>query len=185
MQRPISHLWFRLMALEYRMRSRPTEVSARLEEAGVRAGMTVLDYGCGPGRYSIPAARLVGNRGTVHAVDVHPLALRITGKLARAAGLSNLRFTLTDGPTGVPSKSVDIVLLYDALHDVEDKPAALAEIRRVLKPGGTLSYRDHTLNGAALAELMREAGFRPGEETSSAVTAWRTGGCPLQAHQTW
>ena len=194
MQKTIPNLWFRLMALEYRMKASPMDVAARLRAAGVRPGMTVLDYGCGPGRYAIPAARLVGGQGTVHAVDVHPLALRTTGKLARAAGLSNLRYTLTDGPMGVPSKSVDIALLYDALHDVEDKPTALAEICRVLKPGGTLSYRDHTLTGAELAELMRGAGFQAGEETSPGVTAWRIAIYrraqpepvePAQARQTW
>jgi len=178
MQKPIPNLWFRLMALEYHWKAGAMDVSERLREAGVRPGMTVLDYGCGPGRYAIPAARLVGDQGMVHAVDVHPLALRMTGKLARAAGLTNLRYTLTDGPTGIPSKSVDIVLLYDALHDVEDKPAALAEICRVLRSSGTLFYRDHTLNGAELAELMRKAGFHAGPKTSPAVTAWQAGSCP-------
>ena len=47
------------------------------------------------------------------------------------------------------------MLLYDALHDMEDKQAVLREIHRVLKSQGTLSYKDHTLKGEALLSLMR------------------------------
>jgi ubiquinone/menaquinone biosynthesis C-methylase UbiE len=54
---------------------------------------------------------------------------------------------------------VDVVLLYDALHDVEDREAVLKELHRVLGHQGTLCYKDHTLNGEPLFSLLRANGF--------------------------
>ncbi len=50
-------------------------VDKRVATFGIREGMTVVDYGCGPGRYSTRFAKLVGEKGKVYAVDVQPLAL--------------------------------------------------------------------------------------------------------------
>ena len=167
MQKHMPNLWFRLMTVEYAMRSRRAQVSRDLEEAGVRPGMTVLDFGCGPGRYALPTARRVAAQGLVHAVDVHPLAVRRVQRLASAEGLTNIHGIHTDCRTGLAPRSVDIAPIYDALHDVEDKPAILDEIARVLKSEGTLSYRDHTLNGPALLSLMEASGFHLRGETAS------------------
>jgi 23S rRNA U2552 (ribose-2'-O)-methylase RlmE/FtsJ len=64
---------FRAMSLEFRLRDffRPPE--RILREAGIRDGLTVLDFGCGPGGFSQAAAKLVGPEGRVYAVDNHPL----------------------------------------------------------------------------------------------------------------
>ena len=81
-QKPMPNLWFRLMALEHSTRSkRPLPIEA-LKQAGVSPGMRVLDFGCEPGRYTIPAASLVGPEGIVYAVDVHLLAIRMVEKAA-------------------------------------------------------------------------------------------------------
>jgi ubiquinone/menaquinone biosynthesis C-methylase UbiE len=157
MQKRMNGLWFRLMALEYRMKSR--SVLQALEDAGIKPGMSILDFGCGPGRYSLPAARLVGSAGMVYAADVHPLAIRMVARGAQAHGLTNLRTVLTDCATGLPAGSVDVVLLFDALHDIEDRTAVLKELRRVLKEGGRIQYQDHTLFGGELHSLMMSGGF--------------------------
>jgi ubiquinone/menaquinone biosynthesis C-methylase UbiE len=88
-------------------------------------GMSVLDFGCGPGRYALPAARMAGSDGRVYAVDVHPLAIRMVEKAARKQGLSNLRSIRSDCASGLDSQSMDVVLLYDALHDVENREAGI------------------------------------------------------------
>ncbi len=69
-------LLFRLMSLEYRFKSLLSPPEKVLNEAGIRKGSVVVDYGCGPGRYTIPVARMVGKEGRVYAIDIHPLAPR-------------------------------------------------------------------------------------------------------------
>lgn len=90
MQKPIANLWFRLMALEYRLKSNSVAVLGMLKDAGVKPGMSGLDFGCGPGRYSIPAARIVGREGAVYAVDLHQLAVTMVDRAAKK-GRSNQR----------------------------------------------------------------------------------------------
>ena len=62
--------------------------------------------------------------------------------------------------------SIDVALLYDALHDMENKQAVVKELHRVLKPQGSLSYKDHTLGGEQLISLMRSNGFSIQNETA-------------------
>ena len=71
MQKQMTNFWFRLMALEYRLKSDAAAVHGALKDAGIQPGMSVLDFGCGLGRYSLPAARIVGKEGVVYAVDLH------------------------------------------------------------------------------------------------------------------
>lgn len=157
----MNDLWFQLMALEYRLKSRPDFILRELEEAGIRRGMSVLDFGCGPGRYTLPAAELVGRQGVVYGLDVHPLALRAVEKKAQKQGMTNIRVINSDRSTGLDPESVDVVLLYYALHDIEEKDAVLKEIYRVLKPEGRLLYKDHT----NLVPLMLSSGFCLASET--------------------
>jgi ubiquinone/menaquinone biosynthesis C-methylase UbiE len=171
MQEQMPNIWFRLMSLEYRLTSKANSVVRELEEAGVQPGMTVLDFGCGPGRYTLPAARMVGSKGTIYAVDVHPLALKAVEKKAKKEGLNNVQLIHSDCATGLASQSVDVVLLYDALHDVADKEAVLTELYRVLKPIGRISYKDHTLNGEPALSLMHSKGFFPIEQDLRAFFA--------------
>ena len=136
MQQHMPDLWFRLMAFEYRFKPSASAVLDRLKEAGIRPGTEVLDYGCGPGRYTIPAAKLTGSSGTVHAVDAHPMTIAMVERSAAKAGLTNIRAVNSDCATGLPPDSIDVMLLYDTLHDVADQQAVLTELHRVLKPGG-------------------------------------------------
>lgn len=164
MQKQMNGLWFRLLTLEYRLKMNSVAVLCALKDVGIEPGMSVLDFGCGIGRYSLSAAEAVGSHGVVYAVDVHPLAIKMVEKKAAKARLENIHAVRSDCATGLAAESVDIVLLYDALHDVEDKRAVLRELHRVLRPRGTLSYRDHTLRGEPLLSTMRSSGFILQEE---------------------
>jgi ubiquinone/menaquinone biosynthesis C-methylase UbiE len=154
------------MALEYSLKSNSADVLATLREAGIQPGMNVLDFGCGPGRYALPAAAIVETEGMVYAVDVHPVTIKIVKRRAAKAGMTNVRTIHTDCDTSLSQSSIDVVLLYDALHDMREKEHIMRELYRVLKPQGTLSYKDHTLNGEPLLSLMRLNGFSIQGETS-------------------
>jgi len=55
-------------------------VDKRVRSFAIRPGMTVVDYGCGPGRYTTRFAHLVGEKGRVFAVDIHELAIEAVKK---------------------------------------------------------------------------------------------------------
>jgi ubiquinone/menaquinone biosynthesis C-methylase UbiE len=98
----------------------------------------VVDFGCGYGTFTIPAARIVS--GTVHAIDIEPEMIRITEAKAAAAALQNVKTYLRDfvsEGSGLPSASVDYAMLFDILH-AENPEVLLREAFCVLRPGGRL-----------------------------------------------
>ena len=153
-----SNLSFRCMAAEFRIRDWLRPPINMLRDIGLLPGMTILDFGCGPGGYSLAAAHLVGAKGQVYALDIHPLALCMVMKAAKRRGLQNIHPILGSYPDDLPNESMDVVLLYDVLHDIPDTDSVLREIRRVLKPDGILSASDHHYGEAAL--LSKIAGSR-------------------------
>jgi arsenite methyltransferase len=125
---------------------------------GARAGDRVLDVGCGPGFYVTELLELVGRDGLVVGVDASAdmLAVAATG----AEGHDNVELHKADATSlPVPDASFDRALSVQVLEYVHDVPAALAEMRRVLRPGGRVLVWDvdwatvswHTADG----ELMR------------------------------
>lgn len=133
-----------------------------LRSVGIRAGQVVLDFGCGEGNYTKPAARIVGACGTVYAMDKNPSALDALMRAAAEDGLTNIRRADTPGAMPLPlgDTSVDVVLLYDVLHlvgssqeasktvdhsTVTDRRRLLKEVHRVLKPAGLVSAYCHHL----------------------------------------
>lgn len=109
-----------------------------LREMGLQKGQTVLDYGCGIGSFSIPAAKMVSDDGIVYALDIHPLAIKAVEKEIKKKGISNIKTILSSRGTGLPDESVDVVLLYDVFQMLSDKEKLLEELHRVLKSGGVL-----------------------------------------------
>ena len=66
-----------------------------LKASGVQPGLHVLEVGCGTGFFTIPAAEMLGDRGIVHAFDIHPLAVEQTAEKIKDAGLGNVKLTKT------------------------------------------------------------------------------------------
>jgi ubiquinone/menaquinone biosynthesis C-methylase UbiE len=150
----LSNLWFKLMALEFRIRDKLRPRMEIVEEAGIKPGFKVLDYGCGPGGYIAPVSELIGENGRLYALDVMPIAIEMVEKLAAKKKLTNVKSILSDCETGLPDNSLDVVLLYDVFHDLEDPNSVLKELHRVLKPEGTLSLSDHHLNEAEITSKI-------------------------------
>ena len=108
----------------------------------VAEGQTFLDYGCGTGCFSIPAARMVGKNGKVFALDCFPRQLEVVTKRSRKEGLTNIEVILSECDTGLPDVCVDVVWMCDVLHEVQDRRAVLEEVHRVLRREGTLVIHD-------------------------------------------
>jgi ubiquinone/menaquinone biosynthesis C-methylase UbiE len=145
MDKPKGNLDFRFMSFGFKFRDFFSPRKNTLAEVNIKSASNILDYGCGPGSYTTVAARLVGSSGKVYALDIHPLAIQQVQKIAAKKRLTNIITILSDCVTGLPDESIDVVLLYDTLHDLSEPDKILAELHRVLKPDGILSFNDHHL----------------------------------------
>jgi ubiquinone/menaquinone biosynthesis C-methylase UbiE len=141
--KPMPNLAFKMMTLFLKTRDFFLPREHVLVEVGLEPGQHVLDYGCGPGGYVAETARLVGQDGRVYALDVQPLALQKAQTIARQNNLTNVETIHSNCQTGLPDHSIDVVLLYDIFHMFSDPQAILAELHRILKPEGILSFSDH------------------------------------------
>ena len=94
---------------------RPRKILNKIE--GVKNGISILDYGCGPGSFTLAAPEIVCIDGTVFAADIHPLALEHVRKSASKRGFKNIKTILTADKTDLPDSSIDIILLFYVLHD--------------------------------------------------------------------
>jgi len=130
-----------------------------LKEVGIKPGFHVLDYGCGPGSYINPLAKLVGKSGKIYALDIHPLAIKRVQSIASKKGLTNIESICSNCSTELPDESIDVVLLYDTLHDLSDTNRVLEELHRVLKPNGILSFSDHHMKEDEILSKVTNRGL--------------------------
>ena len=131
-----------------------------LQKAGIKRGRIVLDFGCGSGTYTIPAAKIVGEKGKVYALDKDKKVLSELMQKAESAGLRNLRRIDTSGELKIPlaDESVDIVLLYDVFHSyyfsqVADRKRLLEEVYRVSKRDAIISVWPKHMESEAKEEI--------------------------------
>ena len=108
----------------------------------VKEGQTFLDFGCGTGDFTIPAAKKVKDQGRVYALDYFRRQLDIVKDRSEKAGLTNVETIHSSGETGLPDGSVDIVWMCDVLHEIKERRTVLEEIYRVLKGDGILAIHD-------------------------------------------
>ena len=130
-----------------------------LQRAGVKEGDVVLDEGFGMGTSSIAAARLVGPRGKVYALDNEPVHVAILWLRAKMRLLKNLKVFLSGADSiHLPDDSVDVVYISDAFHEFP-KERTLDELHRVLKPGGILAiWEEHEKK--AVTRTLKQASER-------------------------
>ena len=107
---------------------------------GLRPGDRVLDACCGTGASALPAAHVVGAAGQVLGFDLAEPALVLARAKAQAQGLTNLEFRAVDVEhNGLPSESFDAVVCVFGIFFLPDMAAAVAELWRLVRPGGVLA----------------------------------------------
>lgn len=165
----MSSLHFRTMAFFFKLRDFFLPRKNILNEVGIQPGDHLLDFGCGPGSYVLPASKLADNEGKIYALDKSPLAIESVQKIAKKRELTNVETILSDCETGLQDKSLDVILLYDTLHELEDPQSVLKEFHRVLKSDGILSLSDHHLKEEEILSKVTERGLfwlaRKGKKT--------------------
>ncbi len=156
---PMSDEKFEAMSRTFNEKRYPRlDLEGILTAIGVAPGKTVLDFGCGPGNFSIAAATLVTPGGLVYALDIVPLAAKKIAAAAARKGLDNLRAITSGGPTGLDDDAVDVVLLFDILHHLEPPEPVLTELARVLAADGVLAVEDHHLEDEDLVARVEGGG---------------------------
>jgi ubiquinone/menaquinone biosynthesis C-methylase UbiE len=137
-----------------------------LERAGIRPGMRVLDAGCGPGRLTVPASKMVGPSGQIVAVDIQRRMLQMLRGRVEEKGLTNVELVLAGlGEGRLAANEFDVALLVTVLGEIPDKVAALREIYECLRPGGVLSITEvlpdpHYQSLSRVRRLVADSGFR-------------------------
>ena len=149
----------------------------------LKPGEAVLDLGCGEGRYTLPVAARVGPLGTVYAVDLWEEGLARLGEKAGQEGVANIRVIHADVSRSLPlpDACLDVALMATVLHDLAEAgqaQGALAEVARLVKPGGRLAVVEFKkiagppgpplairLAPEEVTALLRPYGFAPGELT--------------------
>jgi ubiquinone/menaquinone biosynthesis C-methylase UbiE len=120
---------------------------ALLNRAGVGAGMTCLDVGCGGGDVAFDLARLVGPSGRVVGADIDGTKLEIARHEAAQQGLTNVEFLFDDIAHDHPRETFDVVHARFVLTHLPDPARALAHMRAALRPGGTIVLEDIDFRG--------------------------------------
>ena len=130
-------------------RWRTAENSAGFLLPHLRQGMSILDVGCGPGNITADLADRVGP-GRVGPGRVGPgrvVGIDVADVVVAAAAADHARDNLTFATGDVyalayPDDSFDVVFAHQVLQHLGDPVAALCEMRRVVRPGGTVAVRD-------------------------------------------
>lgn len=125
-----------------------------LKSIGLRKEQAILDFGCGQGHYTLPAARVVGEKGKAYAEDKDKEALKKLVKLIKKAKIKNIEIINRESRIPLEDESLDFVLCYDVVHYLKNRKTIYDEFYRVLRPGGIFSlYPKHHKNDSPLMEL--------------------------------
>lgn len=113
-----------------------------VKRLGVNKGDSVIDFGCGPGRYTIPLSQVVGPNGVVYAVEKEQEEIKILKERLQAFSPGSQVNIIAGGNLGfagsISNPPVDAVFVFDVLQHVQDWDPLFKAICSVLKPKGLL-----------------------------------------------
>ena len=129
----------------------PDAIIAQLD---VQSGSVAADFGCGPGYFSIPFAKKIGEDGKIYSLDVLPQALETVVSKAKNSGIANIftsRVNLEkENGSKIESDSIDWVVLKDMLFQNQKKDVIIKEAHRVLKEGGQILVVEWNQNASSV-----------------------------------
>lgn len=132
----------------------------------IEKGMTVMDLGCGPGFFSVVAAKIVTDSGKVISVDLQEKMLeKLTTKI-KGTGLGKIisLHKCEVDKVGVTEK-VDFILAFWMIHEVPEKLKLFTELKSILKPGGKLFIAEPKIHVSKsdfteMMNLLMKAGYK-------------------------
>lgn len=146
-----------------------------IEHLSVKPGSDVADIGAGTGYFALPLAKAIAP-GKVYAVDVQPEMLKLLDQKLGAPGApDNIHLVEGDAAaTTLPDQSVDLALLANMWHEIDDHGPVLREMSRILRSGGSVAVLDwrpdvdrppgppleHRIAAADVARTLEQDGWR-------------------------
>jgi cyclopropane fatty-acyl-phospholipid synthase-like methyltransferase len=122
-----------------------------LKRIGLSKGDAVVDFGCGSGAYSVPAANVVGDDGVIVAVDARDLTRKRLERRAAARNIKRLRVVrdMAGVAETLGDRRCQLVLMYDVLHfmDRNDRMSLYEQIGRFMADKGVLSVHPKHVMG--------------------------------------
>ena len=160
MNKKMSNFAFKMMAnVGIPIRNLFMPPAKMLKEVEINPGFKVLDYGCGPGAFTIMIAEKIGPSGTVYALDIHPLAIIAVEQKALKKNLSNIKTILSSCSMPLSDNSLDLSIFFDVFHALNNQEEVLVEIHRVLKSDGTMCFSDHHMKEEEIVKRLTENGL--------------------------
>ena len=114
-----------------------------VERSGIQSGMEVAEVGCGSGAYTLHVAEKIGPEGKVYAIDIQQKMLdQLQNKMDKhkVKNIEPIKANAYELP--FTDSSLDLVYLVTVLQEIPNRSQALAEIRRVLRPGGIIAVSE-------------------------------------------
>jgi ubiquinone/menaquinone biosynthesis C-methylase UbiE len=131
-----------------------------LTAAGLAKGQTVLEVGCGPGFFTIPAAEIVGRDGHLFSLDINPAAVQRVREKIDKKDFKNVDVIQTDtSKTGLRDESVDLAFLFGVLHSLKDLDAVLLELHRILNNQGVVAVQKSSWSETRLLDRFTSHGL--------------------------
>ena len=112
-----------------------------VEKLGLQEKEVVADIGAGTGYFAVRIAKRIP-AGVVYAVDIEADMERFVRARADKEGLKNLRAVTANANDPMLPEAVDLVLIVDTVHHIEDRNAYFAKVKTKLKPGGRIVIVD-------------------------------------------
>jgi protein-L-isoaspartate O-methyltransferase len=145
-----------------------------LDALGIRPGQSVADIGAGVGYHAIRIAGRVGPEGRVFATDIQEEMLSILRKNLRERSITNVIPILSgDESTGLPPRSIDLVLMVDVYHELSHPERFLEALKASLRPGARVALvefrgedpsvpirEEHKMTAEQVIRELSGSGFR-------------------------
>lgn len=164
----MSDFSFRMMSLIFNISDFFKAKHNYVEQFDIKKGQTVIDYGCGTGRYLFKASDKVSPTGIIYAVDIHEMAIESAHKVIEKQGLNNVIPILAKGyHVEIPDHTADLIYALDMFHMVSDPDALLKEFHRLIKANGKLILESgHQSKSLARQKIERTGLWKIMEEHS-------------------
>jgi precorrin-6B methylase 2 len=172
--------------LEAPARVEGLKIEQVVKALALKAGDYVADLGAGTGLFEPQLAYAVGTRGRVYAVEIDKGFLDEIDRKVDELHISSIE-TVLGAPTDpkLPMRRIDVALMHDVLHHVEQRQAYLKAVAGYLKPTGRIAVVEFNANDSPHkaepslvvskeqgAALMAEAGFVPAEDVALFPDKW-------------
>ncbi len=149
-----------------------------MDSLGIADGAVVADLGAGGGWFTVRLARRVGPNGVVYAQDIQPQMIEAINRRTQREGVTNVRTVLGTSTDPQLPAGIDVVLIVDAYHEMEDPVALLRNVGHSLKPQGRIGVVDFLSGGGGPGPAAEE---RVSQE--AIVAAADAAGLRLQARE--